>query len=260
MAKPVRSSKTKRLKRFTLVQVVVTILHLTNVQTYYGESHVLRGLSLQVKSSQVVALLGRNGMGKTTAIRSITGLTPPRYGAIEFRGENVVGKRPHEIARRGIGLVPQGRGIFGSLSVEENLKVVARNGNDKKWSLQRIYELFPVLQERAHVKGRLLSGGQQSLLAIARALMTNASLLLMDEPSEGLSPTVVNHVIDALATIKEGGQSILLVEQHLPMALAIADYIYIIRNGEMVHSATPEELKKDDSVLSRYLGVGDVAP
>lgn len=239
--------------------MVLIILSLTNIHTYYGESHVLRGLSLAVKPGTVVALLGRNGMGKTTTIRSITGLTPPRSGSITFKGENITGLRPHEIARRGIGLVPQGRVIFPSLSVEENLKVAARSGNGGGWTLQRVYELFPILKERAGFKGNLLSGGQQSLLAIGRALMTNADLLLMDEPSEGLSPTAVNHVTEVIATLKQGGQSILLVEQHLPMALAVADYIYIISKGEVVHEATPAELEHDDTVLSRHLGVGEAA-
>lgn len=219
---------------------------------------MLHGLSLEVRQGKVVGILGRNGMGKTTAIRSIMGLTPPREGLIAFQGVSVAGRSPQGIARLGIGLVPQGRRIFGSLSVEENLRVVARGSKDSRWTVAKVYELFPFLQERAHVKGRLLSGGQQSILAIARALMTNPKLLLMDEPSEGLSPTAIEQVVDVLLSLKEGGYSILLVEQHLPMVLAVADFIYIIRNGETVHASTPKELVADESILSRYLGVGEV--
>jgi len=232
------------------------MLELEQVHTYYGHSYVLQGISMQVKDSSVVALLGRNGMGKTTTIHSIIGLTPPRSGIIRFQGKVINGLKPYQIAKMGIGLVPQGRQIFPSLSVLENLTMAARNsGNKDGWTLDKVYELFPILKKRKNYKGTLLSGGEQQMLTIARALMTNPSLLLMDEPSEGLAPIIVQEVGQVIRQLKQSGFSILLVEQNLSLALGIADYAYIISKGTIVYESTPTELMKDEETKAKYLGV-----
>jgi len=232
------------------------MLELVDIHTYYGESYVLQGISLEVKKGSVVALLGRNGMGKTTTIRSIIGFTPPRRGVVRFKGKDIVDLQSHLIAQMGIGLIPQGRRIFPSLSVEENLTMSARNAEKPgAWSLERLYSLFPVLKERARYKGNLLSGGEQQMLSIGRALMTNPDLLLMDEPSEGLAPVIVQEISHIIKQLKESGFSILLVEQNLPMALGVADYVYVISKGIIVYESTPEELKDNEEVKTKYLGV-----
>jgi len=232
------------------------MLELVDVHTYYGESYVLQGISLEVKEGSVVALLGRNGMGKTTTIRSIIGFTPPRRGVIRFKGRDITGLQPYKIARMGIGLVPQGRHIFPSLNVKENLTMSAREtGKPEAWSLDRVYSLFPILKERASCKGNLLSGGEQQMLTIGRALMTNPALLLMDEPSEGLAPIIVREVGHVIRQLKESGFSILLVEQNLPVALGVADYVYIVSKGVIVYESTPKELKGNEEVKTKYLGV-----
>lgn len=232
------------------------MLELVDVHTYYGKTHVLHGISLNVQEHSVVALLGRNGMGKTTTIRSIIGFTPPRRGVVRFKGKDITGLEPHQIAQMGIGLVPQGRHIFPSLSVRENLTLAARDtGKPGAWSLDRVYSLFPILKERANLRGTLLSGGEQQMLTISRALMTNPVLLLMDEPSEGLAPIIVREINRIIGQLKEAGFSILLVEQNLPMALAVADYVYVVSKGTIVYESTPEELKKNEEVKNTYLGV-----
>ena len=231
------------------------MLELRDVHTYYGESHILHGVSLEVKEGTVVALLGRNGMGKTTTIRSIMGFTPACQGVIRFKGVDITHRRRHEIARLGIGLVPQGRRIFPSLSVSENLKLAAR-GSDRpdSWTLERVYSSFPVLKERAKLKGNLLSGGEQQMLTFCRALMTNPDLLLMDEPSEGLAPAIVQTVGRTIAMFKENGLSILLVEQNLGLALSVADHVYIMNKGMIVHECTPEGLQANEEIRNKYLG------
>ncbi len=234
------------------------MLELVDVHTYYGKTHILHGISLNVQEHSVVALLGRNGMGKTTTIRSIIGFTPPRRGVVRFKGKDITGLEPHQIAQMGIGLVPQGRHIFPSLSVRENLTLAARNPGKPEteaWSLDKVYSLFPILKERANLRGTLLSGGEQQMLTISRALMTNPDLLLMDEPSEGLAPIIVREISRIIGQLKEAGFSILLVEQNLPMALAVADYVYIVSKGTIVYESTPEELKKNEEVKNTYLGV-----
>jgi branched-chain amino acid transport system ATP-binding protein len=231
------------------------MLELIDVHAYYGESYVLQGISLKVQAGAIVAVLGRNGMGKTTTIRSIMGFTPPRRGKILFKEEDIAGLPSYKIAQKGIGLVPQGRRIFPSLSVEENLTMAARGGGEDAWNLDRVHSLFPILKERRKYPGTSLSGGQQQMLSIARALMTNPELLLMDEPSEGLAPIIIHEVERVIAHLKESGFSILLVEQNLPMALSIADYIYIISKGAVVYECMPEKLKGDAEAQSRYLGV-----
>ena len=232
------------------------MLELVDIHTYYGESYVLQGISLEVKEGSVVALLGRNGMGKTTTIRSIIGFTPPRRGRVLFKGKDITGLQPYRIAQMNIGLIPQGRRIFPSLSVEENLTMAARGGvRTGAWTLDRLYSLFPVLKERAKSKGNLLSGGEQQMLSIARALMTNPDLLLMDEPSEGLAPIIVQEIGHIISQLKESGFSILLVEQNLPMALRVADYVYIMSKGTIVYEGTPEELRDNEEVKAKYIGV-----
>jgi len=230
------------------------MLMLSDVHTYYGESYVLRGISMSVGEGTVVALLGRNGMGKTTTIRSITGVTPPRSGIVRFKGKDITHLKPYEIAKTGIGLIPQGRRIFPSLSVKENLTMAARmRGKADGWSLDLVYAHFPLLKERENLKGSLLSGGEQQMLAIGRALMTNPDLLLMDEPSEGLAPLIVRNIGSIIKTLKEEGLSILLVEQNLPMALGVADYAYIISKGIIVYESTPHELEANEEIKAKYL-------
>jgi branched-chain amino acid transport system ATP-binding protein len=234
------------------------MLEIHDIHTWYGDSYILQGVSLEVKDATIVALLGRNGMGKTTTIRSVMGLTPPRKGSITFNGQELVGLPPHRIARLGVGLIPQGRLIFSSLSVLENLKMAARTGGKKDpWTLDKVFTVFPKLAERRKNKGNLLSGGEQQMLTIARALMTNPDLLLFDEPSEGLAPVVVDEVFRVIEQLKEAGESILLVEQDFGMAMSVADYAYIMSKGTIVYESTPDQLIDNERVKSTYLGVGD---
>ncbi len=232
------------------------MLAVEEIHTYYGESHILQGVSLAVAPGQVVALLGRNGMGKTTLIRSLIGFTPPRRGRIVFKGTDITRLPPFRSVEMGMGLVPQGRRIFPSLSVLENLTVAAKGNGKRGWSLERIFALFPRLKERLSHAGNKLSGGEQQMLAIARALMTNPDLLLMDEPTEGLAPLLVREVGKALANLKAQGLSILLVEQSLPFALRVADHVHVLSRGQIVHSSSPAELLRNQEVKSRFLGLG----
>jgi branched-chain amino acid transport system ATP-binding protein len=231
----------------------VAELTLADVHTYYGDSHVLHGVSLAVGPGEVVAILGRNGMGKTTLIRSVVGFTPPRRGSVIFDGRDVTHWSPSRRITQGMALVPQGRRVFVSLSVRENL-AVARGGGGP-WSLERVYELFPRLRERARNRADRLSGGEQQMLAIGRALMSNPRLLLMDEPTEGLAPLMVREVGRVIGELKRAGLSILLVEQNLPMAAAVADRVLVLSRGEIVYSGPPAALLADEAVTSRYLGV-----
>jgi branched-chain amino acid transport system ATP-binding protein len=231
------------------------ILELRDVETFYGDRQALFGISLKVPQGSVVAMLGRNGMGKTTIIRTVMGLTPPKRGSIVFRGGNISGLEPYEIARKGIAFVPQGRGIFPSLSVKENLTLAERkSGDGAGWTVERVYEAFPILKQRQKQFGNLLSGGEQQMLSIARALMTNPDALLMDEPSEGLAPLVVKEISKIICDLK-GSHSVLLAEQHINMALTVADYVYIVSKGTIVFEAPPEELRGNDEVCRRFLGV-----
>jgi branched-chain amino acid transport system ATP-binding protein len=235
------------------------MLEIKDIHTWYGDSYVLQGVSLEVKDATVVALLGRNGMGKTTTIRSIMGLTPPKKGSILFNGKETVGMPSYEIARLGIGLVPQGRMIFPSLSVNENLTMAARNttGKQDAWTLDKVFTVFPKLKERQKNKGNLLSGGEQQMLCIARALMTNPDLILLDEPSEGLAPIVVQEVFRVIEQLKAAGQSILLVEQDFAMAMDVADHAFIMSKGSVVWGGSADELIDNEKVKATYLGVGD---
>ena len=229
------------------------VLAVADVHTYYGDSHVLHGVSLGVAAGEVVAILGRNGMGKTTLIRSIVGFTPPRRGRVRFAGEDVTAWAPFRRIERGMALVPQGRRVFASLSVRENLDV-ARAGAGR-WDRERVYGLFPRLRERAPSRAGKLSGGEQQMLAIGRSLMSNPTLLLMDEPTEGLAPLLVREVGRVIGELKREGLSILLVEQNLPMAAAVADRVHVLSRGEIVYSGSPAALLADETVKSRYLGV-----
>lgn len=230
------------------------MLELVDIHTYYGESYVLHGISMAVKKGTVVALLGRNGMGKTTTIRSIIGFTPPRSGVVRFKDHDITHLKPYEIAKIGVGLIPQGRNIFPSLTVRENLTMAARVGNKTGgWSLDKVYSQFPILRERSNLKGNLLSGGEQQMLAIGRALMTNPDLLLMDEPSEGLAPLIVRDIGSIISQLKEDGFSILLVEQNLPMALRVANYAFIISKGQIVYESEPHSLETNEEIKAKYL-------
>ena len=229
------------------------VLEVEDVHTYYGASHVLQGITLRVGEGEVLAILGRNGVGKTTLVRSIIGFTPPRRGAVRFRGDTITRWPPYRMVAAGLALVPQGRRVFPSLTVRENLDVARRAGG--RWSIARVEALFPRLAERARNRADKLSGGEQQMLAIGRALMTDPGLLLLDEPTEGLAPLLVREVGRVLGELKREGLSILLVEQNLPLALSVADRTHILSRGQIVHSARPAELAADEAVKSRYLGV-----
>ena len=215
-------------------------LEVDAIHTYYGESHVLHGISLRVDPGEVLAILGRNGMGKTTLIRSIVGFTPPREGHVRYKGVDITRRPPFRMVDMGMALVPQGRRVFPSLSVRENLEV-ARHGQGR-WSLEQVYALFPRLRERAANRANKLSGGEQQMLAIGRALMSNPELLLLDEPTEGLAPLLVREVGRVIAELKRGGLSILLVEQNLGLAISVADRVHVLSRGQIVHAGTPGEL------------------
>lgn len=228
-------------------------LQLDNVHTYYGQSHVLQGVSLEIAEGEVVALLGLNGAGKTTTLRSIMGLTPPARGRIVFKGEDITSVKPYRIARKGLGYVPETREVFSLLSVEENLTL--RANRRARWTLQEVFKLFPALQELRDRKGSQLSGGQQQMMVIARALMTGPDLLLLDEPSQGLAPVVVNDVLAMLRQLKSERLSVLLVEQSIKVALELADRLYVMTHGEIVYHGKPRDLASDPELIRRYIGM-----
>jgi branched-chain amino acid transport system ATP-binding protein len=230
------------------------ILQIKAIDTFYGLGHILHGLSLEVAEGEVVALLGRNGAGKTTTMRSITGLTPPKKGEILYKGRNIAGLDAHRVSQMGIALVPETRGIFSYLSTRENLSIAQRRGS--RWQMDDVLGRFPALRERLESKGRLLSGGEQEMLAIARALLTGPDLLLLDEPSQGLAPLVVNAVMDTIRELKKQHVSMLLVEQNAEMALQLADRVYVVDHGTVVFRGTPAQLRADQQVTATYLGVG----
>lgn len=230
------------------------MLHVDHIHTFYGESHVLHGVSLSVKEGQLCTILGRNGMGKTTTVHSIIGFTSPRQGKVLFKGEEMQKLTSYQISQKGIAIAPQGRRIFTNLTVKENLTIAARLGKKNQWTLEKIYELFPRLQERQTSMGGNLSGGEQQMLSIGRALMTNPQLLLLDEPSEGLSPIMVQEVMKIVTNLKKEGLSMLMVEQNLSMALSVADNVSILNKGQVVFDGTTTQLKANQEVRSRYLG------
>jgi branched-chain amino acid transport system ATP-binding protein len=237
------------------------MLEVHDLHTYYSLAHVLRGVSFEAADGRVVVLLGRNGAGKTTLVSSIMGLPPAqvRLGAIRYKGHELVGRTPHEVARLGVGLVPQGRRIYRSLTVLEHLKIAARPPGvaaHTAWDIGRIFSLFPQLADRKHLRAAALSGGEQQMLAIARALMGNPLLLLMDEPSEGLAPIVLQQLAERLFDLKQAGLSIFLVEQNLGLALRLADEVHVLDRGEIVFRGTPQVLNAAADIKQRYLGVG----
>jgi branched-chain amino acid transport system ATP-binding protein len=230
------------------------VLEVKEIHTYYGDSYILQGVSLKVDQGSVAGILGRNGVGKTTLIRSIIGFTPPRLGQVIFKGTDITHFPPHKIAKMGIGLIPQGRRVFKSLSVQENLTVAAMNrGQD--WNLDRIYSLFPVLERRTAQKAGKLSGGEQQMLATARGLRSEPDLLLMDEPSEGLAPLLIRELGGVIQQLKARGLSILLVEQNFIFAIKIVDYICVMSKGVIVYQSAPEELQHNEEIKSQYIGV-----
>jgi branched-chain amino acid transport system ATP-binding protein len=230
------------------------MLTLNDIHTYYGDSYILQGVSLQVNPGEVVCLLGRNGAGKTTTIRSIIGFSPPRAGKIIFNTREITRLPAHRIARAGIGLVPQGRGVFPTLTVRENLLLAAHKKTGASWDLNTVYAQLPRLREREHHHGNELSGGEQQMLAIGRALMANPALMLMDEPTEGLAPLIVREIARLLLELKQKKQSILLVEQSLPLALELADRIYVMSKGRIVFEGSPRALFENADVKKQYLG------
>ncbi|MGH7486570.1 MAG: ABC transporter ATP-binding protein [bacterium] len=234
-------------------------LRIDDIHTYYGASYILQGLSLTVDAGETVAVLGRNGVGKTTLIRSIIGFTPPARGQIDFQGDAISGLTPDHITRRGIALVPQGRRIFRSLTVTETLTIAARPKSlgtaENAWSLERIYDVFPRLRERHNQRSETLSGGEQQMLVIGRALVSNPSLLLLDEPTEGLSPLLVRDLQNVMRALRAGGITLLIAEQRISFALALAERIYLMDKGRVAQETTAGELRTNGGLRHRYLGV-----
>jgi branched-chain amino acid transport system ATP-binding protein len=225
------------------------MLEIKGIHTFYGLSHILFDVSLAVQAGQVVCLLGRNGAGKTTTLKSVMGITPPRSGRIVFKGEDITGSAPYRMARKGIGYVPDDRRIFADLTVGENLEIAARkSGSGDGWDEKKIYQLFPALGDITQRKGGLLSGGEQKMLAIARALMTNPEFLLLDEPTEGLAPVMVKTLQETIRTLKDAGFTVLLAEQNVRFTLDLSDYGYIIDNGRIRYQGTVEELTGNEEV------------
>jgi len=236
---------------------MTTVLRTTDIHSFYGKSHILHGVSLEVNEGEIVAVLGRNGAGKTTTVRSLMGLTPPRQGTCEIFGQNTTHWPAHRIAGLGVGYVPEGRKIFGSLTVLENLKVPqARPG---RWTLDGVLELFPRLAERKSQLGRQLSGGEQEMLSIARPLLLNPRIMLLDEPSQGLAPLIVREVMQVVRRMREEGLSVLLIEQNAPLSLSIADRAYILDDGKVVYSGSAAELAKDTELVNKLAGAGHKA-
>ena len=232
----------------------MSLLEVSGLNSYYGDSHILFDVALRVERNEVVALLGRNGAGKSTTLKSLMGVVTPRAGTVMFDGVNIAGRKSHAIAQAGMQLVHEDRRIFGSLNVEENL-IIAGLTAPKRWPLDRVYEMFPRLKERRGNRGTDLSGGEQQMLAIARALVRDPKIILLDEPFEGLAPIIVRDLMKACSDLAAAGQTIVLVEQNLAATLSLAQRIYIVNNGHIVHEGPAQEIKAQPEVLQRYLGV-----
>jgi branched-chain amino acid transport system ATP-binding protein len=232
----------------------MSLLEVNGLNSYYGDSHILFDVSLRVEKNEVVALLGRNGAGKSTTLKSLMGVVTPRSGSVVLDGVDMAGRKSHEIALAGMQLVHEDRRIFGTLNVEENL-VLAGLTAPKRWSLDRVYEMFPRLKERRGSRGTDLSGGEQQMLAIARALVRDPKIILLDEPFEGLAPVIVKDLMKACRELAAAGQTIVLVEQNLPATLALAQRVYMINNGHIVHEGPSAEIRQKPDVLHRYLGI-----
>ena len=230
------------------------VLAVEDIHTYYGDSYVLHGVTLEVERGTVVALLGRNGAGKTTTLKSIMGVVPPRSGRIRFKDQSITGLRPHVIARRGVSYLPETRGLFPSLTVLENLELVAGR-RPGPWHLERVLELFPQLGARADIGSSQLSGGEQQMLAIARSLLLNPELLILDEPTEGLAPIIVRDIRERLRALKEEGLTILLVEQSFHFGTDLADRVYVLGKGQIRWAGTAAEIRADHSTQREWLGV-----
>ena len=231
------------------------MLKVQGIQTYYGESHILHGVDLEIKKGEVVCLLGRNGAGKTTTLRSVMGLTPPKEGSILLNGENIIRKKPYEIGRMGVAWVPEERRIFKTLTVMENLRIAERKGDTGRWTIESIMEIFTNLAARRENRGDELSGGEQQMLAVARALMRNPHLVLLDEPTEGLAPIMVDAVMEVIQKIKAEGVTIFLVEQNVEASMKVAHRHYILEQGKVVAHISNDELKKDRSLREQYLSI-----
>jgi branched-chain amino acid transport system ATP-binding protein len=229
------------------------MLQVENIHTYYGESYVIQGVSLDLKKGEISTLLGRNGAGKTTTLRSITGLTPPRRGRIIFQGKEITHLKTFEIVRLGLVMVPEERRIFTRLTILENLNMAVQRKRQGYWNLETIYELFPVLSDRQHHRGHQLSGGEQQMLAIARALMGNPTLILLDEPSEGLAPLVIRLIGETIITISKEGITILLVEQNIEMSLKISHRHNIIDQGKIIYVGSKEDFLQNRGMVNKYL-------
>ena len=229
------------------------MLHVENIHTYYGLSHILFGVSLEVGQGEIVSLLGRNGAGKSTTMKSIMGLTPPKNGFIKFKGVTCTGRKPYLIARMGIGFVPDNRRVFADLTVGENLEISERNVQEGGWNRDRVYDFFPALGEIDTRKAGFLSGGEQQMLTIARALMINPEFILLDEPTEGLAPMIVSLLEEQITRLRESGMTVLLAEQNLEVALHLSDRGYIIDNGVIRYQGTRDDLKYNDEVRNKYL-------
>jgi branched-chain amino acid transport system ATP-binding protein len=232
----------------------MSLLAVDGLNSYYGDSHILFDVSMRVEANEVVALLGRNGAGKTTTLRSLMGVVTPRSGTIQLEGQPIAGLPPFVIARRGVQLVPEDRRIFGSLNVEENLELAGITAPGR-WPVARIYEVFPRLAERRRSRGTDLSGGEQQMLAIARALIRGPKVILLDEPFEGLAPIIVRDLLEVCRTLAAQGQTIVVVEQNVVAAMAIAHRAYILNNGHIVYDGTVADLKSAPEIMTRYLGV-----
>ncbi len=232
----------------------MSLLEVERLNSYYGDSHILFDVSLRVERNEVIALLGRNGAGKSTTLKSLMGVVKPRSGTIRLDDEPTQDLLPYAIATRGVQLVPEDRRVFGSLSVEENLVLAGLTATDR-WPLDRIYGMFPRLQERRRSRGTDLSGGEQQMLAIARALIRDPKIILLDEPFEGLAPVIVRDLLTICRKLAEAGQTIIVVEQNITAAMSLAHRVYIINNGHIVEERTSESLKAQPEILHRYLGV-----
>jgi branched-chain amino acid transport system ATP-binding protein len=230
------------------------MLDVDAINTFYGQSQVLFDLSFEVQEGEVVSILGRNGVGKTTTLKSVMGLNPPKKGTVSFKGKDITAKKPYKIFARGIGYVPQGREVFGSLTTLENLQLTQYTAGDGDWSIEEVFDLFPDIDRRRDSNAHNLSGGEQQMLAIGRALMSDPDLLLLDEPSEGLAPAVIDTIEEALMNLRDEGLTILLIEQNLESALKLADRHYIIESGEVVYEGTSEAVEQSN-VIDEYLTV-----
>jgi branched-chain amino acid transport system ATP-binding protein len=233
----------------------MAILEVEDIHTYYGEAYVLQGVSMKLEKGTILGLLGRNGVGKTTLVSSLIGFNPARRGRVIFKGQDITKLPSYDSVRQGMAIVPQGRRVFPTLSVEENLLVAERSPDRHNWTLERVYTLFPRLKERRNQRSKTLSGGEQQMLAIGRALMTNPDCLLMDEPSEGLAPIIIQGLWEAISELKKQGLSILLVEQNAALTLKLVDYVHVMSKGQIVYSGLPKDLDADEKTKHQYLGI-----